>query len=138
MVRQLVGDEDVPVTIRSSSAWTVNEMYAERYSNGRVFCAGDATHRHPPSNGLGSNTSIQDAYNLAWKLKLVLDGAAAPSLLDTYTDERAPVGRQIVTRANKSIGETAPVFDALDLLTPQSPEQLLANMESRKDATPAA
>lgn len=137
VVRQLVGDDDVPVTIRSSSAWTVNEMYAESYSNGRVFCAGDATHRHPPSNGLGSNTSIQDAYNLAWKLKLVLDGAAAPSLLDTYTDERAPVGRQIVTRANKSIGETAPVFDALDLLTPQSPEQLLANMESRKEATPA-
>ncbi|MFI8186076.1 FAD-dependent oxidoreductase [Actinacidiphila glaucinigra] len=137
VVRQLIGDDDIPVTVRSSSAWTVNEMYAESYSNGRVFCAGDATHRHPPSNGLGSNTSIQDAYNLAWKLKLVLDGAAAPSLLDTYTDERAPVGRQIVTRANKSIGETAPVFDALDLLTPQSPEQLLANMESRKEATPA-
>lgn len=137
MVRQLVGDDDIPVTIRSSSAWTVNEMYAETYSHGRVFCAGDATHRHPPSNGLGSNTSIQDAYNLAWKLKLVLDGTAAPSLLDTYTAERAPVGKQIVTRANKSIGETAPVFDALDLLAPQSPEQLIANMESRKDATPA-
>lgn len=137
VVRQLVGDDDIPVTIRSSSAWTVNEMYAETYSHGRVFCAGDATHRHPPSNGLGSNTSIQDAYNLAWKLKLVLDGTAAPSLLDTYTAERAPVGKQIVTRANKSIGETAPVFDALDLLAPQSPEQLIANMESRKDATPA-
>lgn len=137
VVRQLIGDDDLPVTIRSSSAWTVNEMYAETYSHGRVFCAGDATHRHPPSNGLGSNTSIQDAYNLAWKLKLVLDGTAAPSLLDTYTAERAPVGKQIVTRANKSIGETAPVFDALDLLAPQSPGQLIANMESRKDATPA-
>ncbi|MFJ5214668.1 FAD-dependent oxidoreductase [Streptomyces sp. NPDC088354] len=137
VVRQLIGDDDVPVTIRSSSSWTVNEMYAETYANGRVFCAGDATHRHPPSNGLGSNTSIQDSYNLAWKLKLVLDGTAAPSLLDSYTAERAPVGRQIVTRANKSIGETAPVFEALDLLTPQSPEQLVANMASRKDATPA-
>ncbi|MDX3238800.1 FAD-dependent monooxygenase [Streptomyces sp. ME03-5709C] len=137
VVRKLVGDDEVPVTIRSTSAWTVNEMYAETYSNGRVFCAGDATHRHPPSNGLGSNTSIQDSYNLAWKLKLVLDGTAAPSLLDTYTAERAPVGRQIVTRANKSIGETAPVFEALDLLAPRSPEQLLANIESRKEATPA-
>ncbi|MDX3098580.1 FAD-dependent monooxygenase [Streptomyces sp. ME19-03-3] len=137
VVRKLVGDDEVPVTIRSTSAWTVNEMYAETYSNGRVFCAGDAAHRHPPSNGLGSNTSIQDSYNLAWKLKLVLDGTAAPSLLDTYTAERAPVGRQIVTRANKSIGETAPVFEALDLLAPRSPEQLLANIESRKEATPA-
>ncbi|MFD3373506.1 MULTISPECIES: FAD-dependent monooxygenase [unclassified Streptomyces] len=138
IVRRLVGDDEIPVTIKSSSAWTVNEMYAESYSNGRVFCAGDATHRHPPSNGLGSNTSIQDAYNLAWKLKLVLDGTASPKLLDTYTAERAPVGRQIVTRANKSIGETAPIFEALDGLSPQSPEQLWANIAARKDATEAA
>ncbi|WP_105969805.1 FAD-dependent oxidoreductase [Streptomyces geranii] len=138
IVRRLVGDDDIPVTIKSSSAWTVNEMYAENYANGRVFCAGDAVHRHPPSNGLGSNTSVQDAYNLAWKLKLVLDGAAAPALLDTYTAERAPVGRQIVTRANKSIAETAPIFEALDGLSPQTPEELWANIAARKDATEAA
>ena len=135
VVRQLVGDDDIPVTIKSSSAWTVNEMYAETYANGRVLCAGDAVHRHPPSNGLGSNTSIQDAYNLAWKLKLVLDGTATPKLLDSYDAERAPVGKQIVTRANKSIGETAPIFEALDGLSPQTPEQLWANIEARKDAT---
>jgi 2,4-dichlorophenol 6-monooxygenase len=138
IVRRLVGDDDIPVTIKSSSAWTVNEMYAESYANGRVFCAGDAVHRHPPSNGLGSNTSIQDAYNLAWKLKLVLDGVAAPKLLDSYTAERAPVGRQIVTRANQSIRETAPVFEALDGLSPQTPEQLWANIAARKDTTEAA
>jgi len=138
VVRQLLGDDDIPVTIKSSSAWTVNEMYAETYANGRVLCAGDAVHRHPPSNGLGSNTSIQDAYNLAWKLKLVLDGTATPKLLDTYDAERAPVGKQIVTRANKSIGETAPIFEALDGLSPQTPEQLWANIEARKDATEAA
>ncbi|MFF0092171.1 FAD-dependent oxidoreductase [Streptomyces canus] len=138
VVRQLVGDDEIPVTIKSSSAWTVNEMYAETYSNGRVFCAGDATHRHPPSNGLGSNTSIQDSYNLAWKLKLVLDGTAAPKLLDTYTAERAPVGKQVVTRANQSIGETAPIFAALDGLSPQTPEQLWANIAARKDTTEAA
>ncbi|MCK8432719.1 FAD-dependent monooxygenase [Streptomyces sp. D2-8] len=138
IVRGLVGDDDIAVTVKSSSAWTVNEMYAETYANGRVFCAGDAVHRHPPSNGLGSNTSIQDAYNLAWKLKLVLDGTAHPRLLDSYTAERAPVGRQIVTRANRSIRETAPVFEALDGLSPQTPEQLWANIAARKDATEAA
>ncbi|MET9077206.1 FAD-dependent monooxygenase [Streptomyces sp. NPDC004232] len=138
VVRRLIGDDDIPVTIRSSSAWTVNEMYAQTYANGRVFCAGDATHRHPPSNGLGSNTSIQDSYNLAWKLKMVLDGTADARLLDTYTAERAPIGRQIVTRANKSIGETAPIFEALDGLSPQTPEQLRANIAARKDATEAA
>ncbi|MFF7790701.1 FAD-dependent monooxygenase [Streptomyces sp. NPDC007991] len=138
VIRKLVGDDDIPVTVKSSSAWTVNEMYAESYANGRVFCAGDAVHRHPPSNGLGSNTSIQDAYNLAWKLKLVLDGTAHPRLLDSYTAERAPVGRQIVTRANRSIRETAPVFEALGGLSPQTPEQLWANIAARKDATAAA
>ncbi|MFE6526579.1 FAD-dependent oxidoreductase [Streptomyces sp. NPDC057794] len=138
VVRKLVGDDDLAVTITSSSAWTVNEMYAETYADGRVFCAGDAVHRHPPSNGLGSNTSIQDAYNLAWKLKLVLDGTAHPRLLDTYTAERAPVGRQVVTRANRSIRETAPVFEALGGLAPQTPAQLRANIDARKDATDAA
>ncbi|MEU0971421.1 FAD-dependent monooxygenase [Streptomyces sp. NPDC005917] len=138
VVRQLIGDDDIPVTVKSSSAWTVNEMYAETYSNGRVFCAGDAVHRHPPSNGLGSNTSIQDSYNLAWKLKLVLDGTAGPGLLDSYSAERAPVGRQIVTRANKSIGETAPIFEALGGLTPQAPERLWASIAARKEATEGA
>ena len=72
-------------------------MYASRYVEGRVFCMGDACHRHPPSNGLGSNTSIQDAYNLSWKLAYVLRGKAGPELLDSYDAERAPIGRQIVT-----------------------------------------
>ncbi|WP_406423900.1 FAD-dependent oxidoreductase [Streptomyces sp. NBC_01589] len=138
VVRRLIGADDIPVTITSSSAWTVNHLYAENYQDGRVLCAGDAVHRHPPSNGLGSNTSIQDAYNLAWKLKLVLDGTAGPSLLNTYTAERAPIGKQVVERANKSIGETAPVFEALDGLSPQTPEQLWANIAGRKDTTEAA
>ena len=74
IVHDLVGDDTVPVTIRSTSLWGNNKMYATRYRAGRVFCAGDAVHRHPPSNGLGSNTSIQDSYNLAWKLAAVLSG----------------------------------------------------------------
>ena len=109
-----------------------------RYSNGRVFCMGDACHRHPPSNGLGSNTSIQDAYNLAWKLALVLKGKASPSLLETYDDERAPIGEQIVERANKSIEEFGPIFDALGLLDAEDEEQMWANMEERKEASPEA
>ncbi|GAA3101641.1 FAD-dependent oxidoreductase [Streptomyces rectiviolaceus] len=137
VVRRLIGDDEIPVRITSSSAWTVNHLYAEEYRDGRVLCAGDAVHRHPPSNGLGSNTSIQDAYNLAWKLRLVLDGTASPALLDSYSAERAPIGRQIVERANKSIGETAPVFEALGGLAPQTPEQLWASIDARKDATAA-
>ncbi len=135
IVRQLIGDLQVPIQIRSTSLWTVNNMFATRYSEGRVFCMGDAVHRHPPMNGLGSNTSIQDAYNLAWKLALVLKGAASESLLSSYEAERAPIGQQIVQRANKSIGETGAVFEALGLDASAGPVQMRKNIESRKDNT---
>ncbi len=138
IVRNLIGDQNVPIQIRSCSLWTVNDMYATRYSTGRVYCMGDAVHRHPPMNGLGSNTSIQDAYNLAWKLALVLNGKASPALLDTYNEERVPIGRQIVKRANKSIGETVPIFEALGLEPGAEAAQMWRNMEARKGNTPEA
>jgi 2,4-dichlorophenol 6-monooxygenase len=138
IARNLIGDPDVPITIKSTSVWGNNKWYATEYARGRVYCMGDACHRHPPSNGLGSNTSIQDAYNLAWKMALVLQGKAAPSLLDTYNEERAPIGRQIVLRANKSIEEFGPIFDALGLLDTSDPEVMKAHMEARKEDTPEA
>ncbi|MER5445375.1 FAD-dependent monooxygenase [Streptomyces sp. NPDC002766] len=116
IVRDLVGDEELDVRIDSASLWTVNHAYATRLHSGRVFCAGDAVHRHPPSNGLGSNTSVQDSYNLAWKLAAVISGHAGPELLDTYTDERAPVARQIVERANLSRDQFLPLFEALGVV----------------------
>ena len=93
IVRNLLGVPDLDVEITGASLWGNNEMYATHLQRGRVFCAGDAIHRHPPSNGLGSNTSVQDSYNLAWKLAAVLNGQAAPALLDTYSAERGAGGR---------------------------------------------
>jgi 2,4-dichlorophenol 6-monooxygenase len=135
----LIGDDSIPIRIQSTSVWTVNHMFATRYAEGRVFCMGDAVHRHPPSNGLGSNTSIQDAYNLTWKLAMVLKGQADPALLDSYDAERAPIGRQIVNRANRSIEEFGPIFAALGLLGTDDPARMRANMQARKaDTTDAA
>ncbi|MDQ4024257.1 MAG: FAD-dependent monooxygenase [Actinomycetota bacterium] len=138
IVHELVGDPTIPVTIRSTSLWGNNKMYATRYRAGRVFCMGDAVHRHPPSNGLGSNTSIQDAYNLAWKLAYVLRGTAGEALLDTYDAERAPVGEQIVLRANKSIEEFGPIFDALGLTGQSDPELMRRHIAARTENTPEA
>ncbi|MEM9012128.1 MAG: FAD-dependent monooxygenase [Pseudomonadota bacterium] len=135
IVRQLIGDDEIPIKIDKLSFWTVNNMVARRYAKGRVFCMGDAVHRHPPSNGLGSNTSIQDAYNLAWKLALVLRRKAGPALLETYDQERQPVGKQIVGRANKSIQDYAPIFETLGLTQPGSPEEVRRRMEMRKQPT---
>ena len=138
VVRDLVGSSDVDPEILGISTWTVNNMYATRTSQGRVFCLGDAIHRHPPSNGLGSNTSIQDAFNLAWKLAFVLRGHAGEPLLESYTEERAPVAKQIVTRANQSISEFGPIFRALGLLDTVDPVRMQANMDARCDDTPEA
>ncbi|MCF6736092.1 FAD-dependent monooxygenase [Blastococcus sp. KM273129] len=112
---KLVGTDDFEMRVKSRSPWTVNHHFATTLARGRVFCAGDAVHRHPPTNGLGSNTSIQDSYNLAWKLAHVVAGTADPSLLASYDAERAPVARQIVERANQSIADTGKILTALDL-----------------------
>jgi 2,4-dichlorophenol 6-monooxygenase len=138
IAHNLIGDHSIPIKIKSTSVWTVNNMHALAHSKGRVFCVGDAVHRHPPSNGLGSNTSIQDSFNLAWKLAFVLKGKAGPSLLESYTAERAPVAKQIVTRANQSIAEFGPIFDALGLLSTKDPEQMKANMAKLRDNNAAA
>jgi 2,4-dichlorophenol 6-monooxygenase len=108
-VRLLVGDPDLEIEVDSTSVWYVNQAHAPVYSSGRVFCGGDAVHRHPPSSGLGSNTCMQDAFNLAWKLAFVVKGHAGEGLLDSYTLERAPVGKQIVARANQSRVDYAPL-----------------------------
>ena len=80
------------------------------------FCLGDAVHRHPPFNGLGSNTCIQDAFNLAWKVAYVHHGLASPSLLSTYSSERQPVGHSIVTRANQAFRDHLSIWEALGML----------------------
>ncbi len=138
IVHQLIGDDTIPVKIRSTSTWTVNNMWATEFSKGRVFCMGDAVHRHPPLNGLGSNTSIQDAYNLAWKLAAVLKGQAGEGLLDSYSAERVPVAETIVTRANNSIKDYPPIFDALGMTSGDDPERVEALMAARKGADEAA
>ncbi|WP_406110222.1 FAD-dependent monooxygenase [Kitasatospora purpeofusca] len=73
------------------STWRVNVRMAERYREGRVLLAGDCAHVHPTAGGLGMNTGIQDAWNLAWKLGHVVRGLTGPALLDTYQEERLPI-----------------------------------------------
>lgn len=138
IVHKLIGDDSIPVKIDSTSTWTVNDAYATCNTNRRVFCMGDATHRHPPTNGLGSNTSIQDAFNLAWKLALVINGQASSTLLESYDAERSPVAEQIVKRANKSLGDFPPILQALGLFDTKDPAQMNQNMAARKESTPNA
>ncbi|KAH7255201.1 FAD binding domain-containing protein [Fusarium redolens] len=115
-VRDFIGD-DTQAEILNISKWFINEIVAERYSDGSyIHCLGDAVHRHPPMNGLGSNTCIQDAFNLAWKVAYVEKGLASPALLNTYNTERQPVGKSIITRANDAFRDHFHVWDAMGAL----------------------
>ncbi|MEU5149054.1 FAD-dependent monooxygenase [Streptomyces yangpuensis] len=84
--------------IRWSSVFRISHRIVDSYGHGRVFIAGDAAHIHPPTGAQGMNTGIQDAWNLAWKLALAVEGAAHPGLLPSYDAERRPVGEEVVGR----------------------------------------
>jgi 3-(3-hydroxy-phenyl)propionate hydroxylase len=81
---------------RFVSRFTDVTRQAESYRAGRVFVAGDAAHVHPPQGGQGLNVGVQDAVNLGWKLAQVVDGTSPLELLDTYHDERHPVGARVL------------------------------------------
>jgi len=128
LVREAAGLPDVTVSLRPQIPGTdlkmlgfaIGAQVAQQYRVGRVFLVGDAAHIVPPTGGLGANTGIQDAHNLAWKLAAVVKGEAGPALLDTYHDERRPVGlltmEQALARWGSRVGEgtdkeTAPLMD---------------------------
>jgi 2-polyprenyl-6-methoxyphenol hydroxylase-like FAD-dependent oxidoreductase len=84
------------------TVFRLQHRQATRYRNGRVFLAGDAAHVHSPAGGQGMNTGIQDAWNLGWKLALVLRGIAGEALLDSYEPERLPVGRNVLRVSDRA------------------------------------
>lgn len=88
-------------------------------------------HRHPPFNGLGSNTCIQDAFNLAWKISYVMSGKAGPSLLSSFSLERQPVGVDVITRANQGLRDHTPWMETIGMLEPsvEKRREILAEFE---------
>lgn len=96
--------------------FTVRQRQVENYRRERVFLAGDAAHCHSPVGGLGMNTGLQDAYNLAWKLALVIRGVGRPELLDSYHMERAPIAEALLSgteQATRVIALRNPVAQSL-------------------------
>ncbi len=91
LVRQAVGDPNLQMEIIGATTWIMASQVAQSYGKGRVYLVGDAAHRFPPTGGLGMNTGVADAFNLAWKLVRVIRGASSPDLLRSYEVERRPV-----------------------------------------------
>ncbi len=90
------GRQDIVIReVAWASGFDMNARMADRYRVGRVFVCGDAAHVHPPTGGQGLNTSVQDAYNLGWKLAAVVEGAGE-KLLTTYEEERRPIAAEML------------------------------------------
>ncbi|MER7565275.1 FAD-dependent monooxygenase [Streptomyces sp. NPDC097941] len=98
-IRRAVGVADLDVQITGRAPWHAAQRVARSYRSGRVFLAGDSAHEMSPTGAFGSNTGIQDAHNLAWKLAAVLGGWAGETLLDSYDAERRPVAEATSARA---------------------------------------
>jgi putative polyketide hydroxylase len=110
-IRRADGNPGLDVEITGKASWRAAERVADRYTTGRVFLAGDSAHEMSPTGAFGSNTGIQDAHNLAWKLAAVLQGWAGPALLDTYDTERRPVATATSARASaRSVEHAHPGF----------------------------
>lgn len=124
----------VPFAIRNISPWAMSAQIAERYRKGRVFLAGDAAHRFPPTGGLGLNTGAVDAQNLAWKLAAVLKGEAGSALLDTYERERRPVA---VANSEQSLMNASKLFELFGVLYGPDPARMMEHYGALA-ANPAA
>ena len=134
-IRELIGDPEQEIEIVSVAPWYMNQANVTRWSTGRVFCGGDAVHRHPPSSGLGSNTSIQDGHNLAWKLAYAVRAGPDPSCSPATTTNAGPSGPR------SSPVPTGPAWTTARSTRPSRPpapdDPIAAGLAKLRDPSPA-
>lgn len=112
-VKKVINDPEVEVHLINKAFWMMAALIAKQYRVGRIFFAGDAAHRLPPTGGFGMNTGIQDVHNLAWKLAMVLKGQADESLLDTYFAERVQIAKTNISWSINNAKRFEKIFMAL-------------------------
>jgi 2,4-dichlorophenol 6-monooxygenase len=117
-LRSALGISDHPIEIHKISNWAAEGICADRFSEGRIFLAGDAAHKHPPTGGLGLTSGMHDVQNLCWKLASVVHGHAQPALLNTYEIERRPVIERNVQRSLENGLQWAITGGALHITDP--------------------
>jgi putative polyketide hydroxylase len=113
LVRATIDKPDLSVKVRNISKWEMAALNAKQYQQGRIFLCGDAAHRIPPTGGMGMNTGIGDAHNLAWKLAYVIHGYAEKSLLNSYETERKPLAQTTIDWSVNNAERLRFIFQAL-------------------------
>jgi 2-polyprenyl-6-methoxyphenol hydroxylase-like FAD-dependent oxidoreductase len=96
LIRATVDEPELAVKVINIFKWEMAALNAQQYRHGRIFLCGDAAHRIPPTGGMGLNTGIGDAHNLAWKIAYVILGYADKTLLDSYEQERKPLAQTTI------------------------------------------
>ncbi|QBP90564.1 FAD-dependent oxidoreductase [Bacillus mycoides] len=107
IIQTAIGSTDIKPEIVSVLPWEASESTAVKFQDNRIFLVGDSAHIMPPTGGFGSNTGIQDAHNLAWKLAAVIKGKAKPKLLETYHEERHSVAKLTTAYASSLLFRAA-------------------------------
>jgi 2-polyprenyl-6-methoxyphenol hydroxylase-like FAD-dependent oxidoreductase len=118
---------------RWASVYRIHRRMTNKYRVGNIFLAGDAAHIHSPAGGQGMNTGIGDGFNLGWKLAAVLKGQAQERLLESYEEERLPVAKDVLNKADKLFEmETTqnPVLQQIKPFFMQTVSGLMANIEA--------
>jgi len=133
---------DYPLEISNVGNWRMSCQIASKYSEGRIFVAGDAAHRFPPTGGLGLNTGAGDVHNLAWKMAFVLKGIASEDLLETYEAERKPVADRNAQVSLENAFKLFEVWMALgvtdDVEESKANEAQILSTQEGRDAVEAA
>lgn len=122
-LRFALGIGDHPMVIHKISNWAAEGIMANKFTHGRVFLAGDAAHKHPPTGGLGLTSGMHDVQNLTWKLAAVLQGHADRNLLSTYEPERRSSIEKNVQRSLENSQQWAITSRALRINDPDMSTQ---------------
>ncbi|MBI5447904.1 MAG: FAD-dependent monooxygenase [Gammaproteobacteria bacterium] len=113
LVRATADEPELAVNVINIFKWEMAALNAEQYRHGRIFLCGDAAHRIPPTGGMGMNTGIGDAHNLAWKIAYVIQGYADETLLDSYEQERKPLAQTTIDWSVVNANRLHAIFQSL-------------------------
>jgi putative polyketide hydroxylase len=113
LVCATVDEPELAVNVINISKWEMAALNAQQYRHGRIFLCGDAAHRIPPTGGMGMNTGIGDAHNLAWKIAYVIQGYADQTLLDSYEQERKPLAQTTIDWSIINANRLRAIFQSL-------------------------